>query len=1255
MPRGIRIGHSKQYRVSADVASFAAAGSDAALTLAGTVTLSGPTSGATGAASTNFTVALSRTAPVGLVLTPTCSPSNGTFTPSTLSDAGTFTFTPSLAGSYTIGVTNNRALPTIPSSLPYTATGDTGTFIATVAGPNSVELHKPYTYTVSLNQPAPGSYKILYYQGTTLLREDSIKTGAFENAFKDVTFTSSAPETIDVVIQRSSVSQTHPLPTRIGSPITVTKPAATALRLLYARGGRVGNWVLFTVEPNGPVPLAFTVTPTVIEGATQTSLSTSSLTFAAGSTGRQHFWVYRHSAGQSRIRIYNSSAYPTVDSDLLIFGDGSWNERTSRPNVLAAHNFTQQWEVDQFCTAVASGNGIDQLVNPPVRELADIGYVLATKAFGSTLVEDVPSCLSYVRHTATPDVARQVWKVADASDLPQGPFPYQLIIGSPAGSPGACLEWVRIESINTSTNEVTLLRRISGESFTYAGVPYPGGSGATNCPALPGDGTVTIGIDSQGAWERHMCALRIQGIRDDEGITNGSARKIRDWPPINRYGTRVTNPPDRSHTLREGYWGHKSYWDPAYGAAEFKDWLPPDESGGDYFTRTDAFEGDEIWIQLRSRVDSQRLQEDVRKHFFVQNATSGSGQFYWGIGRGGEDIDTRPIDRGNVLTGITSFGSEGTSIEPPVLTTPPGGGLNTRYQHQESYPNCIPQSGSTSAVCWRFPPDKWVTYMLHFKFGRDNAPVPYTTGSAAEERKKYNEPAALDYNYRTTLQLFVAEEGDLTWTRITDYDRFAWVFGDYSGSYGFYSENPPGLSLLQLQTANNLYIGRGSTPPPSTTTKTEFADIIFSRDPLPIPNVGTMPSDYQPDAVTAPTHTPALPTVPTGHYSDGMLPFEVRLLTGAYAPVSADTLQGIEVPPWNSTSGVYGIRGRTEAWSGGDSDYGRKRTYFAGGGHSDGNSNGVYYFDWSGTDKPVGFKMLQGSRSEQADIPTLNVPELYYPKDGLYYPNPVMPGAPHTYALMPYDPVRDRIYMGWFWVFGFDISPTESTSGEWNLWVADVPDLNGDGIYDPNDPAFAPYEAQWGKAGSLAIPSPDGNQIFNFQIGGGGRLRFLDADTGAVTIAGNSPAADTSSLDLTFGYDSLRDRYLVVGSKTGDPPRVWLLTLNWAAKTRTLTTVSNATHNASNLCGAMAMVYDELLDCFWCVGGKNDANVLGQFNTIYRVNAQTFDCVAFTLSELVLCNCKGQYRRFYWMADKRCIGLITSYQQPAVLIKVPNS
>jgi hypothetical protein len=110
------------------------------------VTISGPTNGANGTASTNFTVGADGVITGSLIVTPNDASAGGTFTPTTVtltsgSSTGTFTYTPYQPGRKTISVTNSQSL-TNPSALPYSVYGTSlaigDSTVATYAGGNQI-------------------------------------------------------------------------------------------------------------------------------------------------------------------------------------------------------------------------------------------------------------------------------------------------------------------------------------------------------------------------------------------------------------------------------------------------------------------------------------------------------------------------------------------------------------------------------------------------------------------------------------------------------------------------------------------------------------------------------------------------------------------------------------------------------------------------------------------------------------------------------------------------------------------------------------------------------------------------------------------------------------------------------------------------------------------------------------------------------------------------------------------------------------
>lgn len=125
------------------------------------VTMSGPSSGTAGSASTNFTIGANGTITGTVVVTPADGGAGGTFTPTTVSissgtPTATFTYTASSAGAKTISVTNNGSLSN-PSNITYTASAAAATAV-TLSGPSSgTVLVASSNFTVGANGAITGT------------------------------------------------------------------------------------------------------------------------------------------------------------------------------------------------------------------------------------------------------------------------------------------------------------------------------------------------------------------------------------------------------------------------------------------------------------------------------------------------------------------------------------------------------------------------------------------------------------------------------------------------------------------------------------------------------------------------------------------------------------------------------------------------------------------------------------------------------------------------------------------------------------------------------------------------------------------------------------------------------------------------------------------------------------------------------------------------------------------------------------------
>lgn len=216
-----------------------------ASTAATSVTLSGPSSGSVGTASTNFTVGADGTITGTVTVTPSDSGGGGTFTPTTVnissgSTTATFTYTPATSGAKTISVTNNGGLSN-PSSITYTATSGVATAL-TLSGPSSGVVSTASTnFTVAANGSLSSSVDVTPSDssagGTFTPSSITLNSGATSGTFTytplstgvksiSVTNTGGLTNPSALTYSATSGSVTAPMPWRAKDRVQATATAA---------------------------------------------------------------------------------------------------------------------------------------------------------------------------------------------------------------------------------------------------------------------------------------------------------------------------------------------------------------------------------------------------------------------------------------------------------------------------------------------------------------------------------------------------------------------------------------------------------------------------------------------------------------------------------------------------------------------------------------------------------------------------------------------------------------------------------------------------------------------------------------------------------------------------------------------------------------------------------------------------------------------------------------------------------------------
>jgi hypothetical protein len=371
-------------------------------------------------------------------------------------------------------------------------------------------------------------------------------------------------------------------------------------------------------------------------------------------------------------------------------------------------------------------------------------------------------------------------------------------------------------------------------------------------------------------------------------------------------------------------------------------------------------------------------------------------------------------------------------------------------------------------------------------------------------------------------------------------------------------------------------------------------------------------------------------TAPT--YISAMVPYQVRALTGTYAPTNGNgvTIRNVtaaKASEWltNDPGGTgLDLLAVTKAWSGGFAAISGSKLYVHGGGHDDSANNGVYVFDYSGTDRPAGWTLPSISAVSAVEADTNNVYA-----DG-------RPTSVHTYNGTIYAHHNNRLYRigGSFYKGGnlahysirYDIGS--------NTWTQ-LPNFPGGGTY----------------ALFNTIYDPSSGKIL---------AGFAGYSYAAFLRTSNDTWSSIKNTNASFGsegcgaFDPTRNRGILVGEGSNH-----VVTIDWNAETVTASTL-NASGATAMLSQAGSCFYDSATDRYWLFGGeyRDDNNFKSPgWTTLYEMNAETFAITAHPLTgdTIPMQYQWGSYGRFVFMPAWRAIGTVASVDGAAVVIKLPGT
>jgi len=189
-------------------------------------TLSGPTTGTVGVASSNFTVTLSTTAGTTTTITPSDSGGGGTFTPTTVSIAagattGTFTYAAVSSGVKSISITSTNGYTPAGSPISFTASNPVTSTQVTLSGSTAGSVNAGTTLTATMNGTLATNASITFADTSTGTFSPNPVVITAGNTTGTTTFTPTVAGTHNVTITNDKSL------TNAGSPLVYTASSNT--------------------------------------------------------------------------------------------------------------------------------------------------------------------------------------------------------------------------------------------------------------------------------------------------------------------------------------------------------------------------------------------------------------------------------------------------------------------------------------------------------------------------------------------------------------------------------------------------------------------------------------------------------------------------------------------------------------------------------------------------------------------------------------------------------------------------------------------------------------------------------------------------------------------------------------------------------------------------------------------------------------------------------------------------------------------
>jgi hypothetical protein len=248
-----------------------------------------------------------------------------------------------------------------------------------------------------------------------------------------------------------------------------------------------------------------------------------------------------------------------------------------------------------------------------------------------------------------------------------------------------------------------------------------------------------------------------------------------------------------------GYYGHTAI------QSQFPTWRGASE----------IWDGTEFWLQFRAKISGSRWtagNPSGKLMFIDVTGLTGSQE----IVIQSENNPGAAGDRYYRTAPFRMYTSQG-SAPNSLLTNPQGTG--SRVQPGGPYgTSCTTSSLSAANACWEWPPDEWVTFLIHVIPGRDNEAYYGANPGQPLSSWPYKD---------MTIEAWLARRDQATYTKIYENFSLAW---DYWSN----GRHPPAFNKI----GPTAYMNAGANAQPAAAGWSQkFTQIIFSKQFIACPTV----------------------------------------------------------------------------------------------------------------------------------------------------------------------------------------------------------------------------------------------------------------------------------------------------------------------------------------------------------------------------------------------------------------------------------